>query len=174
MFFTFSISAQTLKTSISLEEQFVFKTYDNKFLAGTLTIPEKNDSGTPIVIFVTSPLPCDRNCNGIFIAMADSLAQNGIASLRFDNRSFSDSASQKLDADKYTMYDVAKDVHEAYLSLRNDSKFKNSPIGLLGHSEGELRVLLKLHRILIYHLLLHCPQWEYPEKRLYTINRLCL
>lgn len=136
MFFTFSISAQTLKTSISLEEQFSFKTYDNKFLAGTLTIPEKNDSGTPIVIFVTSPLPCDRNYNGIFLAMADSLAQNGIASLRFDNRSFSNSASQKLDADKYTMYDVAKDVHEAYLSLRNDSKFKNSPIGLLGHSEG--------------------------------------
>lgn len=134
--FFFSINAQTIKFSINLEEQFSFKTYDNKLLSGILTIPEKNDSATPIVIFVCSPLPSDRNYHGLFSEMADSLAQNGIASLRFDNRSFSDSTSRKRDLDKYTMYDVAKDVHDAYLSLRNDSRFTNSPIGLVGHSEG--------------------------------------
>lgn len=111
-------------------------TRDNITLQGTLAIPSSSNSESPVVIFVTAPQPTDRNYNDLYSSMADSLARNGIASLRFDNRAFADSTSTKTNPDKYTMFDTADEVHDIYLWLRKDKRFTNSPIRLLGHSEG--------------------------------------
>lgn len=119
-----------------LVEDISISTRDNKKLSGTLSIPSSLEPISPIVIFVASPQPVDRNYHGIYSAIADSLARNGIASFRFDNRAYVDSISTKTNPDKYTMFDSVEDIHDIYTWLRKDKRFTYSPIGLLGHSEG--------------------------------------
>ena len=119
-----------------LVEDISISTRDNKKLSGTLSIPSSLEPISPIVIFVASPQPVDRNYHGIYSAIADSLARNGIASFRFDNRAYVDSISTKTNPDKFTMFDSVEDLHDIYTWLRKDKRFTHSPIGLLGHSEG--------------------------------------
>jgi hypothetical protein len=72
-----------------LVEDISISTRDNKRLSGTLSIPSSLEPSSPIVIFVAAPQPVDRNYHGIYSAIADSLARNGIVSFRFDNRASS-------------------------------------------------------------------------------------
>jgi len=129
------INAQQKQTNYSVVDISI-PTRDSIALQGILAIPFSFNTTSPVVIFVAAPQPIDRNYNDLYSNMADSLARNGIASLRFDNRAFADSISTKTNPDKYTMFDTADDVHDIYLWLRKDKRFTNSPIGLLGHSEG--------------------------------------
>ena len=66
-----------------------------------------------------------------FAVIADYLARNGIATLRYDDRGYGESTGDGKNA---TTEDFARDAKTAMEYLRKEMKFKN--VGILGHSEG--------------------------------------
>ena len=67
-----------------------------------------------------------------FLVIADHLARNGIASLRYDDRGFGESSGG--DVENATTEDFMQDALAAVEFLRNSGRF--SKIGVIGHSEG--------------------------------------
>ena len=126
-----------------VSEEFSFSDMTEKLnLKGTLILPQKMNSFTKIVILVAPPFPIYRDYDGLFSTLADVLGRNRIATLRFDNRSYSDKALLPRQ-ETVTMYNQADDVHNAILNLRKDKRFNPNPIGLLGHSEGGCSVAIE-------------------------------
>lgn len=69
-----------------------------------------------------------------FWVIADYLTKNGIAVLRYDDRGVGGS---KGGVNKnVTSVDFAQDTEGAVSYLRGRNEFKNTPLGLIGHSEG--------------------------------------
>ena len=126
-----------------VSEEFSFSDMTEKLnLRGTLILPQKMNSFTKIVILVAPPFPIYRDYYGLFSTLADVLGRNGIATLRFDNRAYSDNTLLPRQ-ETVTMYHQANDVHNAILKLRKDKRFNHNPIGLLGHSEGGCSVAIE-------------------------------
>ena len=67
-----------------------------------------------------------------FLVIADHLARNGIASLRYDDRGFGESSGG--DVENATTEDFMQDALAAVEFLRSSGRF--SKIGVIGHSEG--------------------------------------
>lgn len=105
-------------------------------LAGTLIIPENASSETPIIIMITGSGQEDRNEEVFehkpFLVIADYLARNGIASLRYDDRGFGESRGGDLK--NATSLDFRDDAKAGLDYLRSRGGFGS--IGVLGHSEG--------------------------------------
>jgi pimeloyl-ACP methyl ester carboxylesterase len=107
-------------------------------LAGTLTLPA---SGLPIAtaVMITGSGPQDRDetifQHKPFAVIADHLAKNGIAVLRFDDRGVGESGGSSQFA---TSADFATDVRAAVNFLKDDKRIDAGKIGLIGHSEGGL------------------------------------
>lgn len=108
-------------------------TFGQYTLHGTLSLPEDFTSETPLVIMVTGSGMQNRDeeilCHKPFAVIADALARNGIASLRYDDCGYGD---KSFNSEEYTIHDHAKDA-ESWVKLLS-KRFKN--IGVLGHSEG--------------------------------------
>lgn len=112
---------------------------DNAALSGTLTYPtdfDKAAKGTvPVVIMVTGSGLQNRDEEVFghkpFLVLADYLARNGIATLRYDDRGTGKSAGSTADMTTETnMNDALAAVNFA----RSTGKFGR--MGVLGHSEG--------------------------------------
>lgn len=106
-------------------------------LKGTLLIPERN-SKKKLVVFVHGSGPQDRDEtigeNKPFKDIADELFRNGIASYRYDKRTYSDSetfSEQSTPADE-TINDAVNVVNY----FKNNGDYKNYQIIVLGHSLG--------------------------------------
>ena len=110
---------------------------------GTLLLPAA-ETPVPVVLMIAGSGPTDRNGNVAGLAgpndslkmLAEGLAKNGIASLRYDKRGIGASAvsgakEQDLRFDMY-VNDAAAWVQQ----LRKDTRF--STIVIAGHSEGSL------------------------------------
>ena len=123
------------KDSLFTSEAYCFKAKDGLILNGIITLPEYFDTSTQIAILVSPPQKNERDYGGMFSSLAQALSRQGIATLRFDNRSFSDTTLVSY-SETVTMFDHAADVHAAFLSLKSNQRFKNNPVGLVGHSEG--------------------------------------
>ena len=108
---------------------------------GTLILP-KAAGKVPIVLLIAGSGPTDRNGNSRMLAgsnnslklLAEGLAENGIASLRYDKRGIGESA-------KITEADIRFDTYVEDAAawcdqLRSDQRF--SKIVIAGHSEGSL------------------------------------
>lgn len=104
-------------------------------LAGTLTLPENISKNTPLVVMVTGSGLQNRDEEVFghkpFAVIADHLARNGIASLRYDDRGFAESTGNPAIA---TTYDNASDAAAAIGYARKSNRF--GKVGILGHSEG--------------------------------------
>lgn len=102
-------------------------------LAGTLTLPD-NARDVPVVVMVSGSGQQDRDETLMehkpFAVLADALAREGIASLRYDDRGCGGSAGVFADA---TTADFASDAASAVKFLRDRGFTK---VGVLGHSEG--------------------------------------
>ena len=109
---------------------------DNADLYGTLTMPDDNISQTPVVLLVSGSGTQNRDeeifDHKPFAVLADYLARNGIASLRYDDRGFDKSTGLSPNP---TTYENSMDA----LGGINYLKEKGFPnIGIIGHSEGGL------------------------------------
>ena len=108
---------------------------DGAVLSGTLTYPADYSSETPVVLLVSGSGPQNRDeevyAHKPFLVIADYLARNGIASLRYDDRAVGKSTGNAVGATTETF---KKDASSGLEFLRNLGKF--SKIGLAGHSEG--------------------------------------
>ena len=108
---------------------------DDVTLAGTLALPEGFNETTPAIVMITGSGLQNRDeeiyGHKPFAVIADYLARNGIATLRYDDRGYGESTGDGKNA---TTEDFARDAKTAMEYLRKEMKFKN--VGILGHSEG--------------------------------------
>ena len=108
-------------------------------LSGTLTYPvnyEKYKRGTVPVVLMASGSGAQNRDEELFghkpfLVIADFLAKNGIASLRYDDRGVGKSAGPTKNT---TTENNLADAEAGITYLRNLKKF--GKVGVLGHSEG--------------------------------------
>lgn len=148
--YTFRLDLTPSKITISRPQTptppFAYKTQEvtflspknNATLAGTLTYPihynEQNAQSTPVVLMVTGSGAQNRDeevfDHKLFLVIADHLAKNGIASLRYDDRGFAASTGNI----EGTTYDNLADAEAGIQYLRDLKQF--GKVGVIGHSEG--------------------------------------
>ncbi len=109
-------------------------------LDGILTLP-KNAENPPVVLIVHGSGPTDKNgtvfSNTPLQDIAHQLAEQGIASLRYDKRYYSyPEQAAILGADLTLEDEVLEDVNYAIDLLSNETRIDSSNIFVLGHSLG--------------------------------------
>lgn len=124
---------QTPQPPYTYSTEEVSFTNGDAILKGTLTLPAGYDRDTPVLIMITGSGLQNRDeeifDHKPFAVIADVLARNGIASLRYDDRGFGES---KGDAVNCTTEDLMNDALSGINLLRE----KFNKVGVLGHSEG--------------------------------------
>ncbi|MDE5794590.1 MAG: alpha/beta hydrolase [Muribaculaceae bacterium] len=124
---------QTPKPPYPYSQEEVSFSNGDAVLKGTLTLPEGFGKDTPVVIMVTGSGLQNRDeeifDHKPFAVIADALARNGVASLRYDDRGFGESTG---DAVNCTTEDIMNDALAGIDLLRR----RFNKVGVLGHSEG--------------------------------------
>lgn len=104
-------------------------------LAATVTLPKGYNAKTPAIVLVSGSGLQNRDEELFehkpFAVIADYLANNGIASIRYDDRGFGESTGDGANA---TTADFADDAKAAVDYMRKTEHFKK--VGIIGHSEG--------------------------------------
>ena len=102
-------------------------------LKGTLTMPEGCKRQTPVLLMVTGSGLQDRDETMFehkpFAVIADYLARQGFATLRYDDRGFGESTGDVIGC---TTEDLKEDAAAGVAFLRQ----RFDRVGVLGHSEG--------------------------------------
>lgn len=111
-----------------------FTSTDGTRLSATITLPP-NATDAPLVVMVTGSGPQNRDEEIFehrpFAVIADCLARNGIASLRYDDRGVGRSEGDFSTATTYTFADDARSAVNFARTIAEIGR-----IGILGHSEG--------------------------------------
>lgn len=130
---------QTPKPPFPYQHEEVSFSYGDAVLKGTLTLPKGYNRQTPVVIMVTGSGLQNRDEeiyeHKPFAVIADALAKNGVASLRYDDRGFAESTG---DAVNCTTEDLMYDALAGINLLRQ----RFDKVGIIGHSEGGSIALL--------------------------------
>ena len=113
-----------------------FTASDGAVMSATLTLPSTPESRKiPAVVMVTGSGPQNRDEEYFdhkpFAVIADFLARNGIASLRYDDRGTGKSTGDFLTSTTFTFKDDALSGIEFLRSIDCIGR-----VGILGHSEG--------------------------------------
>ena len=120
------------------EEVSFLNTEGGHALGGTLTRPF-GDAPFPAVVLISGSGPQDRDealaGHRPFLVLADHLARDGIAALRYDDRGVGASGG---DFSQATTEDFATDALAAVAYLKSRDDIDPGAIGLAGHSEGGL------------------------------------
>jgi pimeloyl-ACP methyl ester carboxylesterase len=112
-------------------------------LAGTLVVPPAA-AKVPVVLIIPGSGPTDRDGNTPLIAgknnsykmLADALAAEGVASLRYDKRGIGESRTA-IGREADMRFDMSVDDAAGWVAqLRGDARF--SRVIVAGHSEGSL------------------------------------
>ncbi|WP_282607716.1 S9 family peptidase [Pelagibius sp. Alg239-R121] len=152
LFFTLSGS---FAVSASPVERFVmFKGAGDAMLAGLLTLPEDEDEAPfPAMLLLQGSGPTDRDGNqlpeirtNLLRQIARDLAEEGIASLRFDKRGLHANAKDlpQGPAELRTFMaweNFVADAEMGYRWLASDLEIDGERVGVAGHSEGGLIAL---------------------------------
>ena len=123
-------------------------------LQGTLTLPDgKAGAKFPAVVILAGSGPTDRNGNqppalvtDLLRQIADGLAKNGIASLRYDKRGMhANRAEMPKDLAKFGEFfcweNFTGDAVAAFKFLQARAEIDPARVGITGHSEGGLLAL---------------------------------
>lgn len=112
-----------------------FTSADGTVLSGTITRPANAVADVPMVVMVSGSGPQNRDEEIFehrpFAVIADYLARNGVASLRYDDRGTAMSQGNFATSTTYTFRDDAKSAIDFARTLPGISR-----TGILGHSEG--------------------------------------
>jgi hypothetical protein len=119
----------------------------NENIKGTLLLP-KTDKQVPLVILFTGSGPNDRNGNSMMTRndshkqLAAALDSAGIATYRFDKRTFTMLKERRM-KDDVMFDDFVTDAKVVLNHFADDERF--SDIYLAGHSQGSLVALLSIN-----------------------------
>jgi len=130
------------QTSTSYHTNYKVSTDDGQ-LAGELLIPPHTGRKVPVVLIIAGSGPTDRNGNNVmgvkaqpYKLLAEALAKNGIATLRYDKRYVGESIGFKRALDSLRFEDLVGDAAACIKQLKADTNF--STVTVIGHSEGAL------------------------------------
>ncbi|RED21973.1 hypothetical protein BD847_3463 [Flavobacterium cutihirudinis] len=110
-------------------------------LFGTLTVPD-NTKKCPVALLISGSGPTDRNGNNPMMKnnsmkmLAEALAKNGIASLRFDKRGIGESKAAAVEESSLVFENYIEDVKSWINFIKQDKRF--TQLTVIGHSEGAL------------------------------------
>lgn len=114
------------------EEEVTFVN-DGFTFGGTLVKPAHCDKNTPVVLMITGSGLQNRDEEIFehkpFAVIADALARQGVASLRYDDRGY---GMEGFKGETFTTTDFMHDAQAAMKLLRKQF----NKVGILGHSEG--------------------------------------
>lgn len=135
----------------------------NDLIDGTLVQPENKTSKTlAIIIAGSGPTNRDGNQtamkNNSLKQLAHFLANDGLASFRFDKRIFKLSEMQMYDQSKMRFDDFVKDAADVvnYFKLYHDKEYEFEKFILIGHSQGALVAQLTSLKTAVNGLILLC------------------
>ncbi len=137
---TFSLANINADTTAITETQLVLQTETGN-ISGTLETPA-NSNRIPVVLIIAGSGPTDRNGNNPVMKndclkqLAEQLAQNNIASLRYDKRGIGESKETAKSEAELRFDNYVQDAEEWIDLLKKEKKF--SKIIVVGHSEGSL------------------------------------
>lgn len=109
---------------------------------GTLLVPINTNGKIPVALIISGSGPTDRDGNNQMMKnnslkkLAESLAVNGIASLRYDKRGIGESKQAAKSESELKFEDYIQDA-TGWINLIKQNKFF-SKIIVIGHSEGSL------------------------------------
>ncbi|MDR5590890.1 alpha/beta hydrolase family protein [Christiangramia sp. SM2212] len=137
-----------IQLGFAQDEKFIEEELEiNELTEGTLTKPA-NEEAESLIIFIQGSGPTDRNGNQAMMnndgmkKMARELAENGIASFRFDKRIFKmQKLEMKLEELKFS--DLVGDVENILAHFKEKDEFEN--IVIAGHSQGSLIGILAIN-----------------------------
>jgi pimeloyl-ACP methyl ester carboxylesterase len=127
--------------SAPIEEDVALTIAPGAQVRGTLLVPKSN-AAVPVVLIISGSGPTDRNGNTPLFPrpnnslrmLAEALAVQGIASLRYDKRGIGQSSPAN---ERDARFDMFVDDAVAWIArVRTDSRF--SHVVVAGHSEGSL------------------------------------
>lgn len=110
-------------------------------LYGTLTTPKGFSKG-PVALIIAGSGPTDRNgnnpsmTNDAYLKLAHELAENGIASIRYDKRGIAQSSAAVESESNLIFYDYAQDAIDWIQQAKQDQRF--TQVVVIGHSEGSM------------------------------------
>lgn len=140
LFWSF-LNAQNKKEITFKETPAVLK-INKDHIFGTLTTPDLTKK-YPVALIIAGSGPTDRDGNNPMMKnnslkmLAEALAKNGIASLRFDKRGIAESKTAGGVSESHLVFEnYVEDVKSWINYLKQDKRF--SKIIVIGHSEGSL------------------------------------
>lgn len=134
------IGATENKDTNFIETQIILKTKSGDIF-GTLTTP-KEFSNISVTLIIAGSGPTDRDCNNpmmksdAYKKLAYELAENNIASVRYDKRGIAESIAAGKSEFDLRFDDYVNDAKEWIQQLKQDKRF--SKVIVVGHSEGSL------------------------------------
>lgn len=139
LFLTY-VNAQSPKQDTFKETPAILK-INNDQIFGTLTLPD-GVKKCPVALIIAGSGPTDRNGNNSMMKnnslkmLAEELAKNGIASLRFDKRGIGESKKSAITESSLVFENYTEDVKSWINYLKQDKRF--TQLTVIGHSEGSL------------------------------------
>ena len=111
-------------------------------LNGMLTLPENPEKPVPAVVFVhgSGSSNMDEKVMKMtpFKDLAEGLAKHGIASIRYDKRSFAHGRKMLKKGDLTVREEVIEDAVLASEMLKNDPRIDPEKVFIIGHSMGAM------------------------------------
>lgn len=133
-------------------------------LKGSLMSPQNKTAQTPIALIIAGSGATDRNCNNgttlntnAYRMLAETLAESGIASFRFDKRMIGKSTGFDPDESKLKFDDYVQDAVQLVTYLKSQGYTK---VFVIGHSEGALIATLAAQRTKVNALVSLCGGGE--------------
>ncbi|WP_264536297.1 alpha/beta hydrolase family protein [Flavobacterium sp. N1736] len=129
------------KSEITFKESSLALKINLDQIYGTLTTPDLTKK-YPVALIISGSGPTDRNGNNPMMKnnslkmLAEALAKNGIASLRFDKRGIGESKAAAGAESSLVFENYTEDVKSWINLLKQDKRF--SKLIIIGHSEGSL------------------------------------
>lgn len=137
----FAVANGSLSRDTTFTETEVTLQTGNGVIYGTLTIPEK-PRRMPVALIIAGSGPTDRDGNNPVMKnnslkiLAAELAEEGIASLRYDKRGIAASKAAVTSEKDLRFDDYVSDAAAWIQILKKDKRF--SEVVVIGHSEGSL------------------------------------